>query len=361
MRPIIFNGKFYSGSMNGVHRVADRLIREVDRLVGEMDATARPTVDLLLPKQRCWTPALHSIRVREEAIGHTQRWEQLLLPGKARGAVLVNLCNLAPLGHRRKILLLHDAQFLFPDNSYPVRQRWGHRLLAPAMARSSARVLTVSQYSRQILDLTGISEREKTHVLYNGIDHMLDVVSTPDAVRALGLAPQTYVLIFGSPKRYKNVELLFEAFRHPSLAQVRLVVVGAGEDVHRAAGMVPPPGCLFVGSIADETLRALYEGAICLAFPSRTEGFGLPPLEAMILGCPALVAPAGAIPEICRDTASYADVDHVDDWVASICALRDDLALRAEKIASGRRRATQFTWGRAGTALLKEALSLARS
>ena len=360
MRRIVFNGKFYSGALNGVHRVADRLIREVDALLSAMPARARPAAELLLPVQRDWTPDLATIRLVEQAQGHRQSWEQLVLPRRAAGGVLVNLCNLAPIAHARKILLVHDAQFLFPDASYPARQRWGYRLLVPTMARTSATVLTVSQYSRAILDLTGVSPRARTHVLHNGADHMLETVPAPDVLARFGLTRGAYVLLFGSAKAYKNVGVVFDAFRDDRLRDLQLVVIGEGAERLAAAGYRAPPQVIFTGAIGDDVLRALYEGAACLAFPSRTEGFGLPPVEAMLLGCPALVAPAGAMPEICRDAACYADVDRPAEWAEAILALVHDPALRAAKIAAGRTAAARFSWAKAGRMLLDEALALAR-
>jgi glycosyltransferase involved in cell wall biosynthesis len=359
LRTITFNGKFYCGGLNGVHRVADRLITEVDRQVAAMPEADRPTLKLLLPVQRDWTPDLRTTRLVEQRLGHTQWWEQGLLPREAQGDVLVNLCNLAPLRHRRQLLLLHDAQYLFRDCSYPLRERWGHRLLAPRMARRSARVLTVSQYSRQILDLSKVADRERTGVLYNGVDHILDVVPDPQALDRLGLRPHGFVLLFGSVKRYKNVELLFEAFGRAELSQLTLVVVGADRAAHERVGMTVPGNVVFTGRIEDAVLRSLYEQALCVALPSRTEGFGLPPVEAMLLGCPAVVAPAGAMPEICRDAACYADVDRAEEWSAAFLKLAGDPAFRERKIAAGRARAAEFTWQRAGTQLLGELLTLA--
>jgi glycosyltransferase involved in cell wall biosynthesis len=359
LRTITFNGKFYCGALNGVHRVADRLIAEVDRQVAAMPERDRPTLRLLLPERRSWTPDLQATRLVEQPLGHTQWWEQGLLPRAARGEVLVNLCNLAPLRHRRQLLLLHDAQYLFRDCSYPFRERWGHRLLAPHMARRSARVLTVSQYSRQILDLGGIADRDHTGVLYNGVDHVLDVTADAQALQRLGLEPRAFVLLFGSAKRYKNVELLFDAFRRTELSHLKLVVVGVDREAHERSGMSVPADAVFTGKVDDRVLRALYEHALCLALPSRTEGFGLPPVEAMLLGCPAVVAPAGAMPEVCRDAACYADVDHADEWISTILHLAGDAAFREQKIAAGRARAAAFTWKRAGSQLLDELLALA--
>lgn len=357
MRPIVFNGKFYAGGLNGVHRVADRLIRECDALLAAMPAQHRPCARLLLPERRQWQPELRAITLEPVARADRQTWEQIGLPAAARNAVIVNLANLAPIRARRQVLLLHDAQFLFPDSGYPLRQRLGYRWLAPVMARRSATVLTVSDYSRQMLDLLGVAPRARSAVLYNGGDHILETPADRGALGRLGLTPRGYALMFGSPKGYKNNRIVFDAFA-TRLAPIRLVVIGASRDALTAAGLTAPAGTLFAGRCDDAVLRALYENAHCLLVPSRTEGFGLPPIEAMLCGCPAIVTPAGALPEICRDAALYADVDDPESWRAAIRAL-DRSGVRDVKLALGRERAAHFTWARAGRDLLGHIMRLA--
>jgi len=361
MRPIYFNGKLYAGGVSGVRRVADRLIREVDARLAELPAAERPEATLLLPKRRQWAPTLTTIRIVEEPWGDSQLWEQFVLPIRARGGLLVNLCNLAPVLHGRKLLMLHDVQFLFPDSSYPARLRWGYRLLTPLMARTSEQVLTVSAYSRQMLDLCGVSARDRTEVLHNGADHILD--ATPDAgvVGRLGLRPGRFVVHLASPKTYKNTAVVLQAFADPRLADIDLVLVGPDRAKLSRCGLQAPGRTVFAGAVDDTGLRALYEAALCLAFPSRTEGFGLPPIEAMACGCPAVVSAGGAIPEVCRDAVLYADVDRPNAWVDAFRSLADDPERRDAKILAGRRRAADFTWDASGRALTAALLRCTRA
>jgi glycosyltransferase involved in cell wall biosynthesis len=344
MRPIYFNGKFYSGGLNGVHRVADRLIREVDAIIGTLPQAERPEVSVLLPSNHKWEPTVQHIAVSREPKWKGQLWEQAILPFRARDGVLVNLCNLAPVAHWSKFLMIHDAQFLFPDSSYPARQRWGYRVLAPLMARTSREVWTVSNYSQQMLDLFGVSRRARTSVVYNGVDHMEEVGCS----RPANMSDDPFVVMFSSAKEYKNCQVVFRAFEDPALARVKLVLIGSERAALSAVGMTPPSNAVFLGRLGDEEVRFLLESAICLTCPSRTEGFGLPPLEAMICGCPAVVAPAGAIPEVCRDAASYAGIDDPGEWVRAILRLDNDGEWRRAKVAAGRCQAAKFTWRTAG-------------
>jgi len=350
IRPRLFlNGKFYAGGTNGVHRVADRLLRELDALAVTGAAPAGWDMRLLLPARANWAPRFGAIVPVPQAHGHSQWWEQAVLPFAARGGVLANFANLAPRLHRNKLTMVHDAQFRLSPESYPAKLRWGYRLLVPLGARSSRTVLTVSDYARDSLATFGIAPAAATQVLHNGADHILETPADPGVLAAHGLVPGGYALLFGSSARYKNLAVVFAAFAQapPGL---RLAVIGTSRAALLRAGLAPPPETVFVGTVDDAALRALYEGAHVLLYPSRTEGFGLPPVEAMLCGCPVIAAPAGAIPEVCRDAVRYAGMDDPADWARAVEALRVP-EVRAAKIAAGRARAGAFTWRAAGVRL----------
>lgn len=347
---LFLNGKFYAGETNGVHRVADRLLRELDALAVAGDTPAEWDMRLLVPARPNWAPPFAAIAAVPQRLGHSQLWEQAILPFVARGGVLASFANLAPALHRRKLTMVHDAQFRLSPESYPPKLRWGYRAVVPLGARSSTVVLTVSDYARDSLTTFGIADRASTRVIHNGADHILDTAADPHALACRGLVPGGYALMFGSVARYKNVGIVFAAFARSELADLPLVVIGPTRETLVSAGLTPPAGAIFVGGVNDAVLRALYKGAHCLLYPSRTEGFGLPPVEAMLCGCPVVAAPAGAIPEICRDAVTYAGMDDAAQWAAATRALRI-LGVRAAKIAAGQARAARFTWAAAGRAL----------
>jgi glycosyltransferase involved in cell wall biosynthesis len=195
-------------------------------------------------------------------------------------------------------------------------------------------------------------------VLHNGADHILEVAADRAVQDRLGIAAPGYALLFGSTKAYKNNAVVFEAFAKSALDPLRLVVVGPNRAALEAAGLKPPTDAVFAGACCDPALRALYESAEALLFPSRTEGFGLPPVEAMLCGCPVIAAPCGAVPEICGDAVSYADPDDPAAWRNALRALR--AGPRAEVVAAGRAQAERYTWKRAGHALFDVLCDLAR-
>lgn len=355
---LYFNGKFYSGATNGVHRVADRLLRELDRLALQGGVPAGWDMRLLLPEIANWAPAFGAITPMPQRRGQSQFWEQMVLPFAARDGTLASFANLAPAWHRNQVTMVHDAQFRLSPDSYPAKLRWGYRALVPRGARASRRVLTVSDYARDSLATFGIAGHERTRVLHNGADHILETPADNTVLHANGLVPGGYALMFGSAARYKNVQIVFEAFARRDLGDVTLVVIGPSRQTLTNAGLRPPPGAVFVGGVDDAGLRALYEGARCLLYPSRTEGFGLPPVEAMLCGCPVIAAPAGAVPEICRDAILYAGMDDAAEWARGVFAIASPDLARA-KVAAGRAHAGRFTWAAAGiklAALLAEVI-----
>jgi glycosyltransferase involved in cell wall biosynthesis len=96
--------------------------------------------------------------------------------------------------------------------------------------------------------------------------------------------------------------------------------------------------------VSDDDLAFLYRTALCLAFPSKTEGFGLPALEAMALGCPVVSSDAASLPEVCGDSALYASPADATNWLNALLTLHRDEALRRHMADEGRKRAMSFSW-----------------
>jgi glycosyltransferase involved in cell wall biosynthesis len=163
-------------------------------------------------------------------------------------------------------------------------------------------------------------------------------------------------LFVGNLEVRKNVELLLQAFElvravHP---EAQLVLVGApgfGWDGIRARRetILSSDAVRVVGYLPDAEVAALVRGARVFVYPSRYEGFGIPPLEAMAAGTPVVAAKAAALPEALGDHARWVHPDDLDGLAAAI-ADHFEGTPEPGTIEAARAWATSFTWGRAAEA-----------
>ncbi|WP_084397309.1 glycosyltransferase family 4 protein [Henriciella aquimarina] len=348
---IVVNGKFLSGGETGVHRVAHHILSELDAIRKERQAAEETVADAKILCSRMFhgERPLESFDYEVSKFLVWQLWEQIELPlSLKKDDLLLSLCNLAPVTRHRAITMIHDAQVFLSAESYnPLFAHW-YQFAYRQMGKRQQHLLTVSDFSRQQLVSVGIAPAEKITVVPNGVDHLAQIEAETGVLERLGLAPQGYCLALANTQAHKNIGLLLEAFHDPRLADTRLVLFGtATAEDFAMAGHPPPPNTVFAGRVSDGALKTLMMQAGALLFPSLTEGFGLPPLEAMYLGCPTIVSPCGALPEICGDAALTIAPDDVSGWADAIISLLGDSTLRADHVARGHRQAAKYTWRKA--------------
>ena len=355
-KTIAFNGKFFGAEVTGVHRVAEQLIAATDALIAEQSANRAEYA--LVIRNSVKVPSYRNILcVRENPLVrrmHRIAWEQAYLPLARRKDFILNLCNLGPLVHHDCATLIHDAQVYSAPESYSRSFRLWYKFLFFFIGRRHKLIVTVSEFSRQELVHYGVASADKIVVVHNGCDHVLQVRPDESQLAKLKLVPGRYVLALANTQKHKNVGILLKAFAKPELQDVTLVLFGgASKASFENLGHVVPPNVRFTGWVTDPELVGLMANAGALAFPSLTEGFGLPPLEAMALGCPVVAAPLGALPEVCGKAALYADPSDPDAWSEKIRTVLDDETVRQSLVSAGRRQAGIFTWKRAARSLFE--------
>ena len=351
---VTFNGRFLSAPQTGVQRVAANLIKSVDHLLVTDPVSAPWSFDLAVPPGTSTAIDLKRVRRFERGRLRGQAWEQFELPLISQGA-LVNLCNAGPLLARSALTMIHDAQVYLSPASYPKAFVEWYKFSMPKLANMSRYIVTVSDFSKSQLVNYGVANAEKIIVVPNGADHMLVGASDLSVFDRLPLLRNQYVFAFGNLQEHKNLQFLFKLFQDVRLKGHTLAIVGPvdWDALGAKFGVKPQSNVVVTGRLTDGEIRALLESAICLAMPSLTEGFGLPPLEAMLVGCPALVSPKGALPEVCGDAALYASLDDPKAWIDAILDLYEDHAARAERRSFGKLHAQAFTWDRSARMLLK--------
>lgn len=350
------NGRFYAQKTTGVQRYAREIVLQLDRLIAEGHPLARDLcVDLLVPAGTSNVPHLARIGVRgaRRLSGHA--WEQITLAQGARGGIL-SLGNTSTILRRRQVVCIHDVNTVLAPGSYSPAFRGLYRILQPMLGRVARRIVTVSAFSADQIARAGVAPRHKIRIAPNGHEHALrwpqDALRPTESPIA-ATAPRT-IIVLGSLAPHKNLATLLKIA--PDLARHGLELAIVGHLDRRVFGAVgearADEGVTWLGAVSDAALADLLVRSLCLAFPSLAEGFGLPPVEAMALGCPIVVSDRASIPEVCADAALYAPALDAEAWLERILMLRDTPGLRATMIARGHARVKQFSWRRSAEIFL---------
>jgi glycosyltransferase involved in cell wall biosynthesis len=251
-------------------------------------------------------------------------------------------------GRIPQVVTVLDVNFLTQADTYErsfVRYAtWAYR----RSIRDATHATTISEFSRsEIARHLGV-DPARLEVIYPGLDEV-----PPGMV---GAVPHDgpYALYVGATERHKNVGLLLDAWRDRSPAGLALVIVGQpGRDhdmvLERAAGC---RGRVIVrGRVDAEELERWYRHASVFLFPSRVEGFGYPPLEAMQRGVPVVSSTGGSLPEVLGDGALYFDPDDRLAVIGHVEGLMADETGRIELVNRGFRVAGRYTWLRTARAM----------
>jgi glycosyltransferase involved in cell wall biosynthesis len=107
-----------------------------------------------------------------------------------------------------------------------------------------------------------------------------------------------------------------------------------------------------LGYVSDRELVALMKNSKALIYPSKYEGFGMPPIEAMSAGCPVITTPFTSIPEVCGEAALYIDPDNKKEFADAILALATKENLRKELILKGKKQVQKYSWNKSALIFL---------
>ncbi|MCP3098726.1 glycosyltransferase family 4 protein [Myxococcus sp. K15C18031901] len=265
------------------------------------------------------------------------------------------------------VLTVLDLIPLLMPETVSAKFRWQFRLWLSRSLLLADRVVCISERTRQDLLARFPEAESRAEVVPIGVDHVhapvLDATSE-DFLRSLAL-PKEYVLYAGSLDVRKNVDLVLDAVERLRARGRSVPLVLAGQSWFgsgrvesriarlRAEGHDIRP----LGYQAEPVFYELMRRASVFVFPSRYEGFGLPPLEAMRLGTPAVVSTAGSLPEVCGDAAPAVRPDDAEGLAATLDRLMRSPEERRALSAKGRARAGAFTWERTaeGTLAIYEA------
>lgn len=231
------------------------------------------------------------------------------------------------------VVTVHD--FIYERFSTGPR-RWVHMVQKHAAIRAAQAVICISESTRQdFLQWVGETPGQQVHVIHNGV---------ADIFRPLELepAPIPYVLYVGERGGYKNFSLVLKAMA--LLPELELHCVGGGALRPEELAVVDANvrrRVKHLGFVTEPELNEHYNRAVCLAYPSSYEGFGIPVLEAMRAGCPVVSADCKAVLEVGRDALI---VSALDPASLADAILRTTSSGRPHQVQKGLSIAQEYSW-----------------
>lgn len=215
------------------------------------------------------------------------------------------------------------------------------------VARKSQAIITPTEFVKEdVVSYTGIKP-DKVTVTYESADTIPD---TPESVP--GLENAQFIMYVGRPLPHKNLPRLIEAFKKlkATYPDLKLVLAGkkdaAYDQIEAVVKAQGTPDVMFTGFVSEGQLRWLYEHCGAYVFPSLSEGFGLPALEAMLHGAPVASSNATCLPEVYGEAAHYFDPVNIDDMAQKIGDILATPELRHKLIVAGAEQAAKYSWKR---------------
>ncbi len=282
--------------------------------------------------------------------------------------------NVPILSRTPFVVTIHDLILLEEPRSAKITtrnpilfqvKRFGYHIALHRALHRARRIIAVSEYTKSsISKFFAKLDAKKVIVAHEGVTalRLSSRGGTADegslvgsSARSFGLRPlddeKPYVLYVGNAYPHKNLNRLLDAFalvrtKHPEL---ELVLAGR-EDVFYKRLMLEAhatqrdTNVRYIATPSDDTVAELYRNARAFVFPSRTEGFGLPPLEAMQAGVPVASSTGGSLPEILSDAAKYFSPNNTQDMAGVIEQIITDEHLRTSLVARGHERIKHFHW-----------------
>lgn len=335
----LINGNYLTRPQVGIERFAAETVLALDSLCSRRnDDECRYT--LVVPGNAANLPALQNIPIIRIGGNGGIFWEQFVFAHYVRvqRGISLNLCNTMPMT-AAGIVCIHDVFYRtmkrsLSQNFHGRLSILWHELNYWRAKHSPFPVFTVSQYSQNEITRNLHIAQNRIHVLCNGWEHFRRITADDSVFRKFpALKHGHYYFTLGSMADYKNIRwVLHSAQNHPENTYVitgKMMLSAFNGDEYDFS---KSSNIIVTGYLTDAEIKALMTHCKALIFPSLSEGFGIPPLEALSLGRPVLAARSSCIPEIYGSVVHYfnpLDYEHTDpDLILSSDAGSPDEVLR---------------------------------
>jgi len=260
----------------------------------------------------------------------------------------------------RTVFTLHDLiPLLLPQYHRPLNRIFFRQMFPRFLQRADAIIAVSENTKNDAISLLGINPESIT-VIPEGISPSFRTAANEKhlaAVRAAYGLPETFILCVSTIEPRKNHTTLLRAFEmlHPLHPNVALVLAGNRGWLYRGfldelQNSPVRHHVRLLGKVPETDLPALLSAATVFAFPSRYEGFGLPPLEAMACGTPVVCSNSSSLPEVVGDAVILCEPGNASAWEKEITLLLRHEDMRRQLAARGRSRAAAYTWDSAARA-----------
>lgn len=257
-----------------------------------------------------------------------------------------------PLTYRGPtVVTVHDLAIYKHPKLFPSGQLLSTKVVVPRSIRRAKRVIAVSETTkRDVRQLFRVGDK-RVKLIYEGFVRERAAATVVDVKEKYGL--DKYVLFVGTIEPRKNLVNLIRGFSSvanlPSLRKTSLILVGApgwkyGDVIKAIKDAKIGSRVRYLGYVPHHDKLQLIEHAQAFAFPTLYEGFGLPVLEAMSLGCPVVTSRISALPEIVGTAAVFVNPHKFREIGQAIAKVVGNANLRSKLIADGQKRSSMFTW-----------------
>ncbi len=331
MQKYCIDGRFLTNMASGVDRYAYNVVGELDKICAGED------IEILVPPHTAHIPKYKNIKTVTAGFG--KFWTQVVfgLYVRFHSRTPINLCNEVSVIAPRGVVCLHDVCYaetedLFPQiKDYPPDEiEWFNRIYK-RIAKKAEQIITVSEFSKgRIMDRLGIAA-DRITVIGNGWQHFNEVGQEEDTLEKYSLKDKSYFFTLSSPNKNKNVGWVLESAK----ANPDETYVIAGKNLERIIESEECTNVVYVGFASDDRIKTLMAHCKAFIFPSYYEGFGIPPLEALSMGCRIIVSDRASLPEIFGDAAVYISPD--DPYV-------NLTELMEKEVSDGSRILEKYSW-----------------
>jgi glycosyltransferase involved in cell wall biosynthesis len=307
---VIVNGRFLRAQPTGLHRVGRALLDAVREAGLSTEVIAPPGVTDPRVDRHVWAPPG---RLGDHV------FEQVSLPLAAQRRPILSLTNTGPLLAPHTCVAVHDLAMVVHPEWYASSISVYARLVVRA-ARNADRVITFSSAVARELEAVGVRP-DNIRVIREAIDSSFRPADAHavEQVRQRWVLTGPYTLMVGWAHPRKDLATALAAHREVVTDVPHQLVLVGGAHV-TWAGVPEPhdPTVVQTGHVTDDELLALLTGAAALLYPSKYEGFGLPPLEAWACGTPALVSDLPVLRESTEERATFLPLGDIEAWAAAL-------------------------------------------